>query len=83
MSAVEAVADAGLHAGVAIGPHKKVSAAGAMELTGCECEPLRDGTLVDRGMATTALGGPVPALVWLLTGLPDALRAGYSSRRLR
>jgi 2-keto-4-pentenoate hydratase len=47
-----------------------------MELTDCECEFLRDGTLVDRGVATTALGGPVPALVWLLTGLPDGLRAG-------
>ena len=76
MSAAEAVADAGLHAGLAIGSRKRVNAAEAIALSNCECEFLRDGTLVNGGLATTALDGPVAALVWLLRGLPEGLQAG-------
>ena len=47
-----------------------------MALSRCDCEFVRDGTLMDRGLAATTLGGPVPALVWLLRGLPDGLSAG-------
>ena len=76
MSAAEAIADAGLHAGLAIGPRTEINTEEAMALARCECEFLRDGTLTDRGLETTALGGPVPALVWLLRGLREGLRAG-------
>ena len=46
-----------------------------MALAQCACEFLCDGTLTDRGLATTALGGPVPAFVWLRRGLREGLRA--------
>ena len=75
VSAAEAVADAGLHTAPAVGRRQEINAQEAMALSPCDCEFVRGGTLVNRGLATTALGGPVPALVWLLK-LPDGLRAG-------
>lgn len=76
MTAAEAVADAGLHAGLCVGPRTSMDPASALDLANCTCEFMRDGTLIDRGLASTALGGPVLALVWLLKIMPENLRAG-------
>lgn len=76
MTAAGAVADAGLHAGLCIGPRTTMDPASALDLAHCTCEFIRDGTLIDRGLAATALGEPVSALVWLLKALPVDLRAG-------
>lgn len=76
MTAAEAVADAGLHAALCVGPHTTMDPASALDLANCTCEFIRDGALIDRGLATTALGGPAAALVWLLKILPQGLRAG-------
>jgi len=76
VSAAEAVAEAGLHTAPAIGRRQEINAQETIALSPCDCEFVRDGTLVHRGLATTAPGGPVPALLGLLKGLPDRLRAG-------
>ena len=76
MSPPEAVADAGLHAALAIGPRLEINAADAVGLSACECVLLCDGRPVASGRGDNVLGGPVEALGWLLRNLPDGLRAG-------
>jgi 2-keto-4-pentenoate hydratase len=76
MSPAEAVADAGLHAALAIGPRQKITAAEAIALSACGAVLLRDGEAVAEGNGKDVLGGPLEALGWLLRGLPEGLRAG-------
>ena len=76
MSPAEAVADAGLHAALAIGPRLEITAAHAVRLSDCECVLLCDGRPVATGRGSNVLGGPVEALGWLLRDLPTGLRAG-------
>lgn len=76
MSPAEAVADAGLHAALAIGPRLEITAAEATALSACECVLLCNGRAVATGRGTSVLGGPLEALGWLLRDLPDGLRAG-------
>jgi 2-oxo-3-hexenedioate decarboxylase len=76
MSPAEAVADAGLHAALVIGPRREITAAEAVALSAYECILLCDGTPVASGRGTNVLGGPLEALGWLLRDLPDGLRAG-------
>jgi len=70
------VADAGLHAALAIGPRKQISPAEAIALSACGAVLLRDGEGVAKGNGSDVLGGPLEALGWLVRGLPDGLRAG-------
>jgi 2-keto-4-pentenoate hydratase len=76
MTVGEAVADAGVHAALAIGSRVKMTSTKATLLAEIEGELMCDGEVVERGPATKALGGPVQALVWLLRDLPIGLRAG-------
>jgi len=76
MTAAEAVADAGLHAGLAIGPRTEVDAAAVRGLAAASCELVRDGVPVATGYGSDVLGGPLDALRWLVRGLPGGLRAG-------
>ena len=76
MSAAEAVADAGLHVGLAIAPRIEITRDVAIAVSQCVCEFTNNGTLVGRGKATTALNGPVLALRWLLKVLPGGFWAG-------
>ena len=65
MTPAEAVADAGVHAALAIGPPTAVTADDVQNLAVATCQLLLD-----------VLGGPLDALHWLLKGLPNGLRAG-------
>ena len=76
MSPAEAVADAGLHAALAIGTRLKIDATEAIALSACSAVLLCDGERVAEGDGRSVLGGPVEALSWLLRGLPHGLRAG-------
>jgi 2-oxo-3-hexenedioate decarboxylase len=76
MTPAEAVADAGLHAALAIGPRAHVDAAIARGLATASCDLICDGALVARGHGADVLGGPLDALRWLIRGLPGGLRAG-------
>jgi 2-keto-4-pentenoate hydratase len=76
MSPAEAVADAGLHAALVIGPRREITAAEAVTLSACECVLLCDGKPVASGRGTNVLGGPLEALGWLLRNLPGGLRSG-------
>jgi 2-oxo-3-hexenedioate decarboxylase len=72
----EAVADAGLHAALAIGPRTDVDAAAMRALPTASCELLRDGALVASGRGANVLDGPLNALDWLVRDLPGGLQAG-------
>ncbi len=76
MGPAEAVADAGLHAALAIGPRRKVSPDEVRGLSAYECDLLCNGKPVTRGRGRDVLGGPLKALGWLLRGLPTGLRGG-------
>ncbi len=76
MSPAEAVADAGLHAALAIGPRRKVSADEVRGLSAYECDLMCNGVPITRGRGLDVLGGPLEALGWLLDGLPRGLRSG-------
>jgi 2-keto-4-pentenoate hydratase len=76
MSPAEAVADAGLHAALTIGPRLEITAAQAVGLSAYECVLLCDGRPVATGRGSNVLGGPVEALGWLLRDLPTGLQAG-------
>ena len=76
MTPAEAIADAGVHAALAIGRPTEVDAAGAHELAEARCELFRDGVLVATGRGADVLGGPLEALRWLVQSLPDGLKAG-------
>jgi 2-keto-4-pentenoate hydratase len=76
MTPAEAVADAGVHAALAIGPRTAVSADALRSLAAATCQLLLDGVVTATGSGADVLGGPLVALHWLLKGLPDGLRAG-------
>jgi 2-keto-4-pentenoate hydratase len=76
MTPAEAVADAGVHAALAIGPRAAVKADAVRSLGAATCQLLLDGVLTATGSGADVLGGPLDALHWLLKGLPDGLRAG-------
>jgi 2-oxo-3-hexenedioate decarboxylase len=76
MTPAEAVADAGVHAALAIGPRREVDAEAVQSLGAATCQLLRDGVLTATGNGADVLGGPLDALQWLLQGLPNGLRAG-------
>ncbi len=76
MSPAEAVADAGLHAALAIGPRRKVPPDEVRGLSAYECDLLCNGKPVSRGRGRDVLGGPLEALGWLLRGLPSGLPGG-------
>jgi 2-oxo-3-hexenedioate decarboxylase len=76
MTPAEAVADAGVHAALAIGPRTRVNADVVWSLGAATCELLLDDVLSATGSGIDVLGGPLDALHWLLKGLPDGLRAG-------
>jgi 2-keto-4-pentenoate hydratase len=74
---VDAVADAGLHGRLVVGEPVEVREAQLPELVQAHLVVERSGVRVAEGDASTALGGPVQALMWLLR-LPgiDGLSAG-------
>jgi 2-keto-4-pentenoate hydratase len=76
MTPAEAVADAGVHAALAIGRRSKVDAIAVRNLATASCELRRDGAPVATGHGENVLGGPLHALHWLVRGLPEGLRAG-------
>ena len=76
MTPAEAVADAGLHAALAIGPPTEVEAAAVRDLATASCDLSCDGVIVARGCGGDVLGGPLDALRWLIRALPEGLRAG-------
>jgi len=76
MTPAEAIADAGVHAALAIGPRTKVNAEAARGLAAATCRLLRDGDLTETGSGAYVLGGPLDALHWLLRRLPGGVRAG-------
>jgi 2-oxo-3-hexenedioate decarboxylase len=76
MTPAEAVADAGVHAALAIGPPTAVTADDVQSLAVATCQLLLDGVVTATGSGADVLGGPLDALHWLLKGLPDGLRAG-------
>ena len=76
MTPAEAVADAGLHAALAIGRRTEVDAATVRRLAAASCELVCDGVVVAAGHGAVVLGGPLDALRWLVRGLPDGLQAG-------
>jgi len=76
MTPAEAVADAGLHAALAIGRRTKVDDAEVRRLSTATCSLVCDGDLVATGRGTDVLGGPFDALRWLVEALPDGLKAG-------
>ena len=76
MTPAEAVADAGVHAALAIGPRTEVTADELRNLAAATCQLLRDGMLTATGNGADVLGGPLDALHWLLRGLPAGIRAG-------
>jgi len=76
MTPAEAVADAGVHAALAVGRPTRVDSEAARGLVGASCELFRDGMLVATGRGADVLGGPLDALRWLLRELPGGLCAG-------
>jgi 2-keto-4-pentenoate hydratase len=76
MTPAEAIADAGVHAALAIGPRAAISADALRGLAMATCQLLRDGLLAATGSGADVLGGPLDALRWLLEAVPDGLRAG-------
>jgi 2-oxo-3-hexenedioate decarboxylase len=76
MTPAEAVADAGVHAALAIGPRAAVKADAVRSLVVATCQLLLDGVVTATGSGADVLGGPLDALHWLLRGLPGGLRAG-------
>jgi 2-oxo-3-hexenedioate decarboxylase len=76
MSPAEAVADAGLHAALAIGPRSEIDAAALCGLAAAKCELVRDGLVVATGRGSNVVAGPLHALHWLVQGLPGGLAAG-------
>jgi len=76
MSPAEAIAGAGLHAALAIGPRQSVTVDVIAHLQGYVCELNGDGKAVSRGHGRDVLGGPLQAVGWLLRTLPDGLRKG-------
>jgi 2-keto-4-pentenoate hydratase len=76
MTPAEAVADAGVHAALAIGPRTAVKAGAVRSLAAATCQLLRDGDLMATGSGADVLGGPLDAVHWLLKELPEGLRAG-------
>jgi 2-oxo-3-hexenedioate decarboxylase len=77
MQPVDAVADAGLHGVLVVGEHQALGPSEADALARVEVEVVRDGAQMATGTGANALGGPVDALVWLMT-LPgvEVLQAG-------
>lgn len=77
MTPADAVADAGLHARLALGRPTQLGAHDAIDLATVEVELSTDDVTVDRGVGANALGGPLDAITWLL-GLPgfEGLPAG-------
>jgi len=76
MTPAEAVADAGLHAALAVGPQRKVTRDEVRHMSAYQCDLLCNEEPVSRGHGKDVLGGPLQAVGWLLRGLPDGLRAG-------
>jgi 2-keto-4-pentenoate hydratase len=72
MTPAEAVAEAGLHAALAIGPRREVDAAAVHGLAAARCDLFCDAVLVATGRGTDVLGGPLDGLHWLVRGLPGA-----------
>jgi len=76
MSPAEAIADAGLHAALAIGARQSLTVDEIAALPGYVCELKGHGKAVSRGYGRDVLGGPLQAVGWLLHTLADGLRKG-------
>ncbi|MEA2544850.1 MAG: hypothetical protein QOI09_123 [Chloroflexota bacterium] len=76
MTPAEAIADAGVHVALAIGPRTEVDGAAVRSLWSATCELLQDRVLTATGSGADVLGGPLEALHWLLKGLPDGVHRG-------
>jgi 2-oxo-3-hexenedioate decarboxylase len=76
MTPAEAIADAGVHAALAIGPRTMVDGDAVRSLSAATCHLMRDGVLTATGSGADVLGGPLDALHWLLKGLPDGVQSG-------
>jgi 2-keto-4-pentenoate hydratase len=76
LTPAEAVADAGLHAALAIGPKAAVDSGAVRGLASATSELLRDGAQVATGFGGDVLGGPLDALRWLLGRLPGGVVEG-------
>jgi 2-keto-4-pentenoate hydratase len=77
MTPADAVADAGLHARLALGQPIELAAHDAIDLAAVEVELSIGDVTAERGVGANALGGPLDAITWLL-GLPgfDGLSSG-------
>lgn len=77
MTPADAVADAGLHACLALGQPTELRGDDARSLAAVEVELSNGEVTADRGVGANALGGPLDAITWLL-GLPgfEGLPAG-------
>jgi 2-keto-4-pentenoate hydratase len=60
-------ADAGLHGVLVVGDRHPLTPTTARGLSDVEVTLLRAGEVVARGRGSAALGGPVDAVVWLLS----------------
>jgi 2-keto-4-pentenoate hydratase len=67
MRPADAIADAGLHGALVVGDRHPLTATTARGLSDVEVTLLRAGEIVARGRGSAALGGPVDAVVWLLS----------------
>jgi 2-keto-4-pentenoate hydratase len=76
MTPAEAVADAGVHAALAIGPRAEANPRAIRSLEFASCQLLLDGTLIASGIGADVLGGPLIALHWLLREVQEGLHAG-------
>jgi 2-keto-4-pentenoate hydratase len=76
MTPAEAVADAGVHAALAIGPRSEVDSEAVRSLATATGQLMCDCALAATGRGADVLGSPVDALHWLLKGLPVGVRAG-------
>jgi 2-oxo-3-hexenedioate decarboxylase len=77
MTPPDALADAGLHGALVVGPRVALGDGDTAALAAVELTLHRDGEVVAKGRGDGALGGPVDALAWALR-LPglERIRAG-------
>ena len=78
MTQAEAVADAGLHVALAIGPRTEVDAATVRGLAMASCDLACDGVLGAKGRGADVLGGPVERCAGSFGGCRTACRPARS-----
>jgi 2-oxo-3-hexenedioate decarboxylase len=67
MNPADAIADGGLHGLLVLGDRREMTPVGAHRLANAEVDLSRLGDVIARGRGSAALGGPVEAVVWLLS----------------